>query len=296
MQMLRVEELSLHYGGQRVLNNVSFSFEQGRITGLLGPNGAGKSSIFKVLAGLVRPDSGVVTKNGESLDDISDLRKSCSYMIDSPAFYPYLSGRKNLQLICKVLGREKDLEKLMRLVGLDPFSKKRVKNYSTGMKQRLAIAQTMIHDVDLMLLDEPFNGLDPNGFQDLITLLRQLNEEGMTVVVSSHLLNELEQFADSFILLHDGSIALDISKKDLLKLKKKVSFVFDSPPPEDALKLISKFGSFEKGIQTAILNLEPHEIATTVERLVSLGAVPVNVETQNLLESKYLEITADLLD
>ncbi len=296
MQMLKVEELSLYYGGQRVLNNVSFSFEKGKITGLLGPNGAGKSSIFKVLAGLVRPDSGVVTKNGENLEDISDLRKSCSYMIDSPAFYPYLSGRQNLQLIRKVLGREKDLEKLMRLVGLDPFSQKRVKNYSTGMKQRLAIAQTMIHDVDLLLLDEPFNGLDPNGFQDLITLLRQLNEEGMTVVVSSHLLNELEQFADAFILLHNGSIALDISKKDLLKLKKKVSFVFDSTPPDDALKLISKFGSFEKGTQTAILDLEPHEIATTVERLVGLGAVPVNVETQNLLESKYLEITADLLD
>lgn len=296
MQMLKVEELSLYYGGQRVLNNVSFSFEKGRITGLLGPNGAGKSSIFKVLAGLVRPDSGVVTKNGETLDDISDLRNSCSYMIDSPAFYPYLSGRQNLQLICKVLGREKNLEKLMRLVGLDPFSKKRVKNYSTGMKQRLAIAQTMIHDVDLLLLDEPFNGLDPNGFQDLIALLRQLNEEGMTVVVSSHLLNELEQFADAFILLHNGSIALDISKKDLLKLKKKVSFVFDSNPPDEALKLISKFGSFEKGILTAILDLEPHEIATTVERLVGLGAVPVNVETQNLLESKYLEITADLLD
>ena len=296
MQILKVEELSLYYGGQRVLNNVSFSFEKGKITGLLGPNGAGKSSIFKVLAGLVRPDSGVVTKNGEILEDISDLRKSCSYMIDSPAFYPYLSGRQNLQLICKVLGRKKDLEKLMRLVGLDPFSKKRVKNYSTGMKQRLAIAQTMIHDVDLLLLDEPFNGLDPNGFQDLIALLRQLNEEGMTVVVSSHLLNELEQFADAFILLHNGSIALDISKKDLLKLKKKVSFVFDSNPPDDALKLISKFGSFEKGIQTAILDLEPHEIATTVERLVGLGAVPVNVETQNLLESKYLEITADLFD
>lgn len=296
MQMLKVEELSLYYGGQRVLNNVSFSFEKGKITGLLGPNGAGKSSIFKVLAGLVRPDSGVVTKNGENLEDISDLRKSCSYMIDSPAFYPYLSGRQNLQLIRKVLGREKDLEKLMRLVGLDPFSQKRVKNYSTGMKQRLAIAQTMIHDVDLLLLDEPFNGLDPNGFQDLITLLRQLNEEGMTVVVSSHLLNELEQFADAFILLHNGSIALDISKKDLLKLKKKVSFVFDSTPPDDALKLISKFGSFEKGTQTAILDLEPHEIATTVERLVGLGAVPVNVETQNLLESKYLEITADPLD
>ncbi len=292
MHVLRVEGLSLHYGEQQVLNEISFSFEKGKIIGLLGPNGAGKSSIFKVLAGLVRPDSGVVEKNGVSLNDISDLRKSCAYMIDSPAFYPYLSGRQNLQLICRILGVDKDLEKLMSLVGLDPFSQKRVSNYSTGMKQRLAIAQTMINDVDLLLLDEPFNGLDPNGFQDLITLLRKLNEEGTTVVVSSHLLNELEQFADAFILLHGGSIALDISKKDLLKQKKKVSFVFDSNPPDSALNLISKFGLYKDESQTAFLDLEPNEIARTVERLVDLGAVPVNVETQNLLESKYLEITA----
>lgn len=292
MQILKVEDLSLHYGGQRVLKNVSFSFEKDMITGLLGPNGAGKSSIFKVLAGLVRPDSGVVTKNGKSLDDISDLRKSCSYMIDSPAFYPYLSGRQNLQLICRALGVEKNIEELMNLVELDPFSKKRVNNYSTGMKQRLAIAQTMIHDVDLLLLDEPFNGLDPNGFQDLIALLRKLNADGTTIVVSSHLLNELEQFADAFVLLHNGNIALDISKKDLLNMKKKVSFVFDSKPGDQALGLISKFGSYENESHTAFLDLEPNEIARTVERLVGLGAVPVNVETQNLLESKYLEITA----
>ena len=292
MHVLRVEGLSLHYGEQQVLNDISFSFEKGKIIGLLGPNGAGKSSIFKVLAGLVSPDSGVVEKNGVHLSDISDLRKSCAYMIDSPAFYPYLSGRQNLQLICRILGVDEDLEKLMSLVGLDPFSEKRVSNYSTGMKQRLAIAQTMINDVDLLLLDEPFNGLDPNGFQDLITLLRKLNEEGTTVVVSSHLLNELEQFADAFILLHGGRIALDISKKDLQKQKKKVSFVFDSNPPNQALNLISKFGFYQDETQTAFLDLEPNEIARTVERLVDLGAVPVNVETQNLLESKYLEITA----
>ena len=292
MHLLNVNGLSLRYGGQQVLNDISFSFERGKITGLLGPNGAGKSSIFKVLAGLVRPDSGTVNKNGARLSDISDLRKSCAYMIDSPAFYPYLSGRQNLQLICRVLGVDKNLEEIMRLAGLDPLSPKRVRNYSTGMKQRLAIAQTMIHDVDLLLLDEPFNGLDPNGFQDLIALLRKLNAKGTTIVVSSHLLNELEQFADAFILLHDGSIALDISKKDLLKIKKKVSFVFDSNPPVQALKLISKFGSYEDESQTAFLDLEPNEIAKTVERLVGLGAAPVNVETQNLLESKYLEITA----
>jgi ABC-2 type transport system ATP-binding protein len=292
MHELSVEGLSLHYGEQQILNDISFSFEKGKIIGLLGPNGAGKSSIFKVLAGLVRPDSGEVKKYGERLSDISDLRKSCAYMIDSPAFYPYLSGRQNLQLICRVLDVDKDLEKLMILVGLDPFSKKRVSNYSTGMKQRLAIAQTMINEVDLLLLDEPFNGLDPNGFQDLIILLRKLNAKGTTVVVSSHLLNELEQFADAFILLHGGNIALDISKKDLLKQKKKVSFVFDSNPSDEALNLISKFGFYQDESQTAFLDLEPNEIARTVERLVDLGAVPVNVETQNLLESKYLEITA----
>lgn len=292
MDMLRVEGLSLSYGAQRVLKDISFSFEQGKITGLLGPNGAGKSSIFKVLAGLVRPDAGAVLKNDEYLSDISDLRKSCAYMIDSPSFYPYLSGKQNLQLICTVLGVKKDLDKLMHLVGLDPLSKKRVRNYSTGMKQRLAIAQTMINDVDLLLLDEPFNGLDPNGFQDLIILLRKLNEEGMTVVVSSHLLNELEQFADAFILLHRGSIALDISKSDLHKLKKKVSFAFDSKPTDEALSLISEFGIYLNDSHTALINLEPNEIARTVERLVELNAVPVNVETQNVLESKYLEITA----
>ncbi len=292
MDMLHVEGLSLRYGKQQVLSDISFSFERGKITGLLGPNGAGKSSIFKVLAGLVHPDSGSVEKNGEPFGDFARLRSSCAYMIDSPAFYPYLSGLQNLQLISRVLDVKKDLRELMERVGLDPDSNKRVRNYSTGMKQRLAIAHSMMHDADLFLLDEPFNGLDPNGFQDLIVLLKELNETGATIVVSSHLLNELEQLADEFILLHRGRIALDISKEDLMKSKKKVWFVFDSSLSGEALKLIDEFGIYNPEDRTALLELEPGKIAQTVEHLVSLGAVPVNVETQNLLESKYLEITA----
>lgn len=292
MHMLKVDGLSLSYGSQQVLNNISFSFERGKITGLLGPNGAGKSSILKVLAGLVRPNSGIVFREGTQLDDISRLRESSAYMIDSPAFYPFLSGKQNLRLICRVLGVEKNLDRLMELVGLDPFSAKHVKNFSTGMKQRLAIAQAMLNEADMMLLDEPFNGLDPNGFQDLIALLRKLNSEGMTIVVSSHLLNELEQFADGFILLHRGSIALDISKEELLKFKKKVSFTFDSDPDDIAIEYLTERGDYRHGERVADLELEPGEIAKTVEQLVKFGAVPVNVETQNLLESKYLEITA----
>jgi ABC-type multidrug transport system ATPase subunit len=292
MHLLKVNGLSLHYGRQLVLNQVSFSFEQGKITGLLGPNGAGKSSIMKILAGLVYPDSGTFETDGKSLTDFSRLRESCAFMIDSPSFYPFLSGRQNLELICRISGRKVDSDSLLSEVGLDPNSNKRVRNYSTGMKQRLAIALAMAGDADLLVLDEPFNGLDPNGFQDLILLLKDLNRRGKTIVVSSHLLNELEQFADAFILLHRGKIALDIDKSSLLRSKKKVNFTFDTLPSERVLSYIRERGEVRDDGMEAVLELKPDEIAPTVEQLVAMKSVPVNVETQNLLQQKYLEITA----
>ena len=292
MHLISVEGLSLSYGRQRILNDISFSFEKGKITGLLGPNGAGKSSIMKILGGLVRPDSGTLEKDGKTMRDFSGLRNSCAYMIDSPSFYPFLSGMQNLELIRRISNRTVSLEQLMIRVGLDPASKKRVANYSTGMKQRLAIAQAMIRDVELLVLDEPFNGLDPNGFQDVIQLLKELNAAGKTIVVSSHLLNELEQFADSFILLHRGNIALNISKSDLRQSNKKVVLTFEREPGEKARSLIREHGEMAEGGLTAIVELKPGDIAATVERLVDLKAVPVNLETQNLLQEKYLEITA----
>ena len=292
MHALKVNGLSLHYGRQLVLDRISFAFEQGKITGLLGPNGAGKSSIMKILAGLVYPDSGTLEKNGARLANFSQLRDSCAFMIDSPSFYPFLSGKQNLELICRILGKKVNLENLLTEVGLDPDSNKRVRNYSTGMKQRLAIAQAMVGDADLLILDEPFNGLDPNGFQDVIQLLKGLNARGKTIVVSSHLLNELEQFADAFILLHKGNIALDIDKSSLLKTKKKVKFTFEQQLTDEHLEFLDRQGQVGSGRLTAILELKPKEIAPTVERLVAMKAVPVNVETQNLLQEKYLEITA----
>jgi ABC-type multidrug transport system ATPase subunit len=292
MYALKVNGLSLRYGRQLVLNRISFAFEQGKITGLLGPNGAGKSSIMKILAGLVYPDTGTLEKNGAKLADFSRLRDSCAFMIDSPSFYPFLSGRQNLELICRILGKKVNLEELLTEVGLDPGSTKRVRNYSTGMKQRLAIAQAMVGDADLLILDEPFNGLDPNGFQDVILLLKGLNAKGKTIVVSSHLLNELEQFADAFILLHKGNVALDIDKSSLLKTKKKVKFTFEQELTEEHLKFLDREGQIGHKRLTAVLELSPKEIAPTVERLVAMKAVPVNVETQNLLQEKYLEITA----
>jgi len=291
MELLKVEDLSLNYGQQKVLNHISFSFEKGKIIGLLGPNGAGKSSIIKILAGLVFPKSGRLYYREARKKNFSDLRDHCSYLIDSPAFYPYLSGKQNLKLINRINNSKSDIDVILRQVGLASAGKKKVKNYSTGMKQRLSVAQAMMRNSELLILDEPFNGLDPNGFQDLMSVLRELNKKGTTIVVSSHLLNELEQFAEVFILLYKGEVAFQTDKKQLLAAKKSVAFTFEKRPNQEAkVYFEGKETSFESETKV-ILKLDPNEIAQVVQELVALECTPINVEIKNILQEKYLEIT-----
>jgi ABC-2 type transport system ATP-binding protein len=291
MALLQVEDLSLSYGQQKVLNHISFSFEKGKIIGLLGPNGAGKSSIIKILAGLVFPETGILYYREARKRSFSELREHCSYLIDSPAFYPFLSGKQNLKLIKKINNNKSDIDGILSQVGLASAGKKKVKNYSTGMKQRLSIAQAMMRNSELLILDEPFNGLDPNGFQDLMSLLRNLNQKGTTIVVSSHLLNELEQFADVFILLYKGAIAFQTDKKELMTAKKSVAFTFEKKPDQKAMVYFEdKESSFESETKV-ILKLDPNDIAKEVQELVGLNCTPINVEIKNILQEKYLEIT-----
>ncbi len=292
MELLKVEDLSLCYGKQQVLNHISFSFEKGKIIGLLGANGAGKSSIIRVLAGLVFPKSGLLYFRESKKNQFSELRNHCSYLIDSPAFYPFLSGRQNLNLINKISRSKRNINEILCEVGLGKVGKKKVKYYSTGMKQRLAIGQAMMRNSELLILDEPFNGLDPNGFQDLIILIKNLNNKGTTVVVSSHLLNELEQLADVFILLHKGEVAFQIDKKELLRSKKNVAFTFEREPDQKAREYIEIFEFFFESGTKVILKLNPNAIAKVVQDLVALQCIPIKVEMKNILQEKYLEITA----
>ncbi|MGB5322520.1 ABC transporter ATP-binding protein [Lutimonas sp.] len=291
MDILRVEDLSLAYGSQRVLIDISFSIKKGKIVGLLGPNGAGKSSIIKILAGLVFPETGTLYFDEKKQHHFAELRTHCSYLIDAPAFYPYLSGRQNLKLINRINNVDADIDETLLKVGLADSGKKKVKHFSTGMKQRLAIAQAMLRNSPLLILDEPFNGLDPNGFQDLISLLKDLNNEGTTIIVSSHLLNELEQFADDFILLHNGAIALHITKDELIKSKKKVAFTFEQSVNSETLTYLENMSAVFETDHKVILNLNPDQIAATVQELVRLECIPVNVEMKNILQEKYLDLT-----
>lgn len=291
MQFIQVENLSLRYGNQDILNNINFFVTKGKIVGLLGPNGAGKSSVIKILAGLVFPDKGKLYIKNIPQPTFSELRQYCGYLIETPSFYPYLSANKNLTLIKRISKSTIDIDALLDKVGLAQVNRKKVKFFSTGMKQRLAIAQALLRNPEMLILDEPFNGLDPNGFLELKNLLKELSKKGTTIFVSSHLLNELEQFADTFILLHQGKIAFNITKEDLIKSKKKIIFTFEESFSEETkLYLLNINGIFESDFKV-ILHLCPNEIAKTINKLVTLKSTPINVETHTILQEKYFEIT-----
>jgi len=291
MQVLKVDNLSLAYGKQEILRSISFSIKKGEIVGLLGPNGAGKSSIIKILAGLVFPKTGKLYFEDKNLESFSELRNYCGYLIESPSFYPFLSAAQNLNLVKKINKCDSNIDNLLEKVGLKEVGDKRVKFFSTGMKQRLAIAQSILRDPEILILDEPFNGLDPNGFQELINLLIGLNKNGTTIIVSSHLLNDLEQFADSFILMHHGNIELNISKKELLRSNKKVAFTFENSPSGEVLEYLKTKHAKPDDANRVVIELSPNEIANIVNKFVALNSTPINIETLTLLQDKYLEIT-----
>lgn len=290
--MIKVDNLSLQYNSQTVLDHISFSFKEGQIIGLLGPNGAGKSSIIKVLAGLVFPNSGTLMFKENRGYKFSDLKKHCGYLIDSPAFYPYLTAHQNLSLVKTINDSKVSIEALLLKVGLVDVERKKVRNFSTGMKQRLAIAQALLRSPEILILDEPFNGLDPNGFQDLIVLIKTLNDEGVTIIISSHLLNEIELFADTFVLIHEGKVALNLTKAELENSKKKVTFKFDNTLNNEAITFVNSNKGVLKSDFSVVLRLHPNEIADAVKSFVDVGSLPINVETHTILEEKYFEITA----
>jgi len=291
MDQLQVDQLCLSYGKQSVIKDVSFTISKGSIVGLIGPNGAGKSSILKVLAGLVRPDAGKMMFNENDMT-LNALKNHAGFHIDSPSFYPFLSALENLKILMKMNNLEVDLQGLLVKVGLSKAGNKKVRHFSTGMKQRLAIAQTLLRSPEVLVLDEPFNGLDPHGFQDLKHLLEQLHAKGMTILVSSHLLNELEQFAHHFILLHEGKVALDISKKELQQLKNTVQFEFDGLPTAKGLSLLKEFEANQISNTFYEVKRPKKDVAELVKKLVDVNCIPIMVNTVNLLQQKYLDITA----
>ncbi|MFD7843051.1 ABC transporter ATP-binding protein [Nocardia sp. NPDC059764] len=209
------DRLTKRYGPDTAVDAVSMSVRRGEIYGFLGPNGAGKTTTLRMLAGLIRPDSGAATVLGRAPGDPDALRRM-GVLIEGPGFYPYLSGRDNLRVLARYRGVGDDaVGDALARVDLSARGKDRFRTYSLGMKQRLGVAAALLGHPDLLILDEPTNGLDPAGMADMRELITGLAADGHTVVLSSHLLSEVQEICDRVGVISDGRLLTESTVRDL---------------------------------------------------------------------------------
>ncbi|MCM1468809.1 MAG: ATP-binding cassette domain-containing protein [Alistipes sp.] len=203
-----VEEISKSFKGINVLKQINISFEKGKIHGIIGRNGSGKTVLIKIICGLIRPDEGHVWVNGKEIGKDVDFPENIGVIIEAPGFLPSLSAYKNLDYLASLKGTigKKEIYSAISTVGLDPNDKKHVGKYSLGMKQRLGIAQAIMENPDILILDEPMNALDKNGVAEIRKLLLHLKEEGKTILIVSHNSEDIHMLCDTVHEMDDGSL------------------------------------------------------------------------------------------
>ncbi|MFZ7182763.1 MAG: ABC transporter ATP-binding protein [Bacteroidota bacterium] len=297
---LTVENFRKTYGSFVAVDDLSFHVDQGDIYGFLGPNGAGKSTTIRALLGLIRPTGGQINIFGQSLAaDRAGAMRRIGSIVEKPDFYKNLSGRKNLELfawLSKVRDARHRIDRMLELVGLSQRDRDAVKGYSHGMKQRLGLAQALLHDPDLIILDEPTTGLDPQGIVDLRKLLLQLQAEGKTIFLSSHILSEIELIATRMVIINkgraivEGTVAELLSREDLV-----VSFSFLSTPlsnnPPDDFPWIGRIQ--QRSSDHWILSLSDDEIPHVNEWLVGRGMAVTAIQSRRRLEDLFVRLTME---
>ena len=298
--VLSAEGLCKRFGRREAVSNVSFEIEAGEVFGFLGPNGAGKTTTIRMLVGLARPDRGHVRIFGSDVSrDFIAAMKHVGSIVESPDLYRYLSGRENLLHFSRMLpdGAAGRIEELARLVNLEGRLDDKVSSYSLGMRQRLGIAQALLGAPDLLVLDEPANGLDPAGIREIRQLIGSLaHEKGIAVFVSSHLLAEVEQMCDRVSIIHRGRTLATGSVKDLLERFAAGRTRFVARPTAKTAELLSQHA----GVQAVRVDdaecvsavIPPEAVATAVAALVGAGVEIFAVERpSSTLEEVFLEVT-----
>lgn len=224
--MIKLDNLTKNYGDKIVVNQLSLTLKPGVVTGLLGPNGSGKSTTMKMIISLVHPTSGNVTVDRKKYSDLLKPTEKVGTLIDPSAVDNNLTARQHLSLISTASNMNKSrVDKMLRITGLELAQNKKVKDYSLGMKQRLGIATALIGNPDTVILDEPFNGLDVDGIKWLRKLFNQLAEEGKSVIVSSHLMSEIQAVADRVIIIGQGKLLADMTMEEMNK-KSLSSYIY----------------------------------------------------------------------
>ena len=295
---IAVTDLTKIYGNRAALSHGTFEVPKGSVCGFVGPNGSGKTTTIRMLLGLIKPSGGSASVLGESINHPEKYLPKVGAMIEGPAFYPALSGRENLKVLAELGGFPLSrVDDLLAKVDLADRGSSKFKTYSLGMKQRLGIAAALLPNPELLILDEPTNGLDPSGIQEVRGIIRDLANNGTTVFVSSHILSELEMIAEYLVMLREGKVIFSGLTQELLSAQKPM--IIATPEYEvDLTNLASKI--HEAGYQVTVVGASlhidaPKESSAEINRLafdtgITLSSISVDLPT---LEETFFEMTGD---
>jgi len=275
------------------VDGLELRVRQGEVYGFLGPNGAGKTTTLRMLSGLLHPTSGSATVVGQPPGSPAGLAK-LGAMVETPAFYPYLSGRDNLRVMARYTRTAASrIETVLEQVDLSDRARHRFKTYSTGMKQRLGVAAALLKDPELLILDEPTSGLDPQGTVEMRTLIRGIAREGRTVLLSSHLLNEVEQTCDRVGVIVKGHL---VAEGTIDELRGRGGLILRASPVDRARTVLGQLGAASIQVKDGrfTLDVDPAQAAVVNRRLVEAGVdVSELRESERSLEDVFLQLTED---
>ena len=297
--IIRVDHLSKHYKDIKAVDDISFSVNQGDIYGFLGQNGAGKSTTIRMLLTLIEPTQGNIEIFGSNLrGNRKEILRQVGAIIEKPDLYKYLTALENLSIFARLSGIRVTRQQLLQqleMVGLKNREHSKIKTYSQGMKQRLGIAVALIHDPKLIILDEPTNGLDPQGIADMRNLILQLSRErGKTIFVSSHLLSEIEMIADRMLILDKGRKIVEGAVNELFDSTKILVEV--EVNNSEAVYATMQSGTWnhylkEKKGDRIILQLDKEKVPQLNAYLISIGAEVMSLRPKHSLEDYFLSLT-----
>ncbi len=300
-KIIEINSLTKDFKDLRAVNNLNLNVFKGDVFGFLGPNGAGKSTTIRMLLSLIKPTNGSINIFNQPLEkNRIEILRRVGAIVEKPDFYGYLSAYKNLEILGKISGKEISRNKIMEvleLVGLNKRFKSKVKTFSHGMKQRLGLAQALLHDPDLIILDEPTTGLDPQGMKEIRELIIYLSKEkGKTVFLSTHILSEIELVANRMIIINKGTTKVEGNVKDLLDSKKsKVTVEIDNI---DLTKNLISTSAWSNKFESQSGNrffflLQNEEISELIKYLIDNGVKVSAVIPTRSLEDYFLKITEE---
>ncbi|RKN45378.1 ABC transporter ATP-binding protein [Micromonospora endolithica] len=293
--MIQVRGLTKRYGDVLAVDDLSFDVEPGKVTGFLGPNGAGKSTTMRMMLGLDRPTSGTVLVNGRPFTALAEPLREVGALLDPGSVHAGRTGRSHLRVAARTNGvPERRIDEVVEQVGLGSAAGRRIRGYSLGMRQRLGIAAALLGDPRVLLFDEPMNGLDLDGIRWIRGLLRQLADQDRTVLVSSHLLSEMQQTADRLVVIGRGRLIADATTAEILGGLGRLQVRVRSSRSEELLARLRERGLTAERVDTHELRVE-ESTAEEVGEVANEGHLPLHhlSEAQQSLEHAYLALTGD---